>query len=56
MIQAGLCEKILAAVWDIDWNVNGQAVGTAETTLNYLAPYIFKVAISDSRIVRQHHT
>jgi hypothetical protein len=40
MIQAGLYEKIPAAVWDIDWNVNCQAVGTAEATLNYLAPYI----------------
>lgn len=52
MIQARLYEKIPAAVWDIDWNVNCQAVGTAEATLNYLAPYIFKVAISDSRIVK----
>ena len=39
-------------VWEIDWNVNCQAVGSGEATLKYLARYVFKVAISDSRIVR----
>ena len=35
-----------------DWNVNCQAVGTGEHSLKYLAPYVFKVAISNSRIVK----
>jgi hypothetical protein len=52
LLQAGLYEKIPPAVWDIDCNVNCQAVGTAQATLTYLAPYIFKVAISDSRIIK----
>lgn len=38
-------------VWRITWNVNCQAVGDAEASLKYLAPYVFRVAISDSRIV-----
>ncbi len=50
--QAGLLGKVPPEVWTVDWNVNCQAVGTAEATLNYLAPYIFKVAISESRIIK----
>jgi hypothetical protein len=33
------------------WNVNVQAMGRGEKALDYLAPYVFKTAISDSRIV-----
>ena len=51
MREAGLLEQIPAEVWDIAWNVNCQPVGSAEATLKYLAPYVFKVAISDRRIV-----
>jgi putative transposase/transposase-like zinc-binding protein len=47
----GLLDLIPASVWQIDWNVNCQAVGNGEATLKYLARYVFKVAISDSRIV-----
>ncbi|HEX2201355.1 MAG TPA: transposase [Gammaproteobacteria bacterium] len=50
--QAGLLGKVPPEIWTVDWNVNCQAVGTAEATLNYLAPYIFKVAISESRIIK----
>jgi len=39
------------AIWQIAWNVNCQAVGSSQATLKYLAPYVFKVAISNSRIV-----
>ena len=51
MKAAGLFQLIPPEVWQVDWNVNCQSVGTAEATLNYLAPYVFKVAISDHRIV-----
>lgn len=50
MIREGLYSQIPAEVWDMDWNVNVQAVDSAEQTLKYLAPYVFKVAISDHRI------
>ena len=52
MDEAGLLGEIPTAVWTIDCNVNCQAVGSGQTTLMYLARYVFKVAISDSRIVR----
>ncbi|MGH7484066.1 MAG: IS91 family transposase [bacterium] len=52
MDAAGLLGQIPSEVWDVDWNVNCQAVGSGQATLHYLARYVFKVAISDSRIVR----
>jgi len=52
MKQAKLLDQIPNDVWQIDWNVNCQAVGSSQATLKYLAPYVFKVAISNSRIVR----
>jgi hypothetical protein len=51
MEKLGLLPEIDPAVWKIDWNVNCQPVGDAEASLKYLAPYVFRVAISDSRIV-----
>ncbi len=51
MKQAKLFDQIPAEVWQIDWNVNCQAVSSSEASLKYLAPYVFKVAISNSRIV-----
>jgi hypothetical protein len=35
-----------------DWNVNCQAVGDSEGSIKYLAPYVFRVAISDNRIIK----
>ena len=49
--QANLFDRIPPVVWQIAWNVNCQAVGSSQATLKYLAPYVFKVAISNSRIV-----
>ena len=52
MKKAGLLSRIPSDVWSIDWNVNCQAIGSSESSIKYLAPYVFKVAISDSRIVK----
>jgi len=52
MKAAGLEGEIPPEVWEIKWNVNCQAVGESSATLKYLAPYVFKVAISNSRIVK----
>jgi hypothetical protein len=49
--RAGLFDAIDPAVWERNWNVNSQALNGTAPTLRYLAPYVFKVAISDSRIV-----
>ncbi|MFZ3254939.1 MAG: transposase [Syntrophales bacterium] len=51
MTRQGLLHKIAPCVWQIAWNVNCQPVGDSEATLKYLAPYILRVAISNSRIV-----
>lgn len=47
-----LFKQIPVAVWQAPWIVHCQPVGKGETALKYLAPYIFRVAISDRRIVR----
>ena len=48
--QAGLLDQVPPEVWSVGWNVNAQAVGEAGHSLKYLARYVFKVAISESRI------
>jgi hypothetical protein len=46
-----LFNKIPAKTWKDDWVVNSISVGGGETALKYLAPYIFRVAISNKRII-----
>ncbi len=52
MHQDGLLNQIPAEVWKCDWNVNSQAVGCPEAAIKYLTPYVFQVAISNTRIVK----
>ena len=49
--RAGLIAEVPDEVWNSPWNVNCQPVGEAAHTLGYLARYVFKVAISDQRIL-----
>jgi len=51
MQRLRLIDQIDPGVWATDWIVNCQAVGTPEASLKYLAPYVFRVAISDNRIL-----
>jgi hypothetical protein len=51
MIEARLIHLIEPGVWHEAWNVNIQPVGSAEQSIRYLSHYVFKVAISDHRIV-----
>jgi len=51
MEKAGLLDHIPAEVWQTDWVVNCQALGSSEASLKYLAPYVFRVAISNNRII-----
>jgi len=48
--RAGLLGEVDPAVWRQDWVVHSQAVGDGRASLKYLAPYVFRVAISDRRI------
>jgi hypothetical protein len=47
-----LIHLIPAEVWEKDWNVNIQSVGSGRNTIKYLSRYVFKVAISDHRIIK----
>jgi hypothetical protein len=49
--QHGLLGEIPGEVWAMEWNVNCQAAGDGSEALPYLAPYVFKVAISEHRIL-----
>lgn len=51
MAQCSLLCQINPEVWKRQWNVNCQPVGNAEASLKYLAPYVFRVALSNSRII-----
>lgn len=50
--QSGLWSEIPAAAWEQAWVVDCRPVGNGATALRYLAPYIFRVAISNKRLVR----
>ena len=50
--EQGLLGEIPPEVWSTEWNVNCQAVGSGAATTAYLSRYVFKVAISERRIVR----
>jgi hypothetical protein len=48
-----LFDLVPATVWEQDWVVHCQPpLGNGETAFKYLAPYIFRVAISNSRILK----
>lgn len=47
-----LFEQVSAKVWKQDWVVHCKPVGSGQATLKYLAPYIFRVAISNHRILK----
>jgi hypothetical protein len=50
--KTGLAKGVPAQVWTQEWVVHCQAVGSGVTALKYLAPYIFRVAISNRRLVK----
>jgi predicted RNA-binding Zn-ribbon protein involved in translation (DUF1610 family) len=41
-----------AHVWQKDWVVHCEPVGSGQEAFRYLAPYIFRVAISNNRILQ----
>lgn len=50
--EAGLFEEVPTEVWSKKWVVHCKAVGNGQKALKYLAPYIFRVALSNNRIVK----
>jgi hypothetical protein len=51
MRHAGLLEYIDPQVWTIPWNVHSQANHHGSSAFSYLAPYVFKVAIANRRLI-----
>lgn len=49
--QADLLNEVSPTVWQKDWITHSKSVGKGEGALKYLAPYIFRVAISNRRIL-----
>jgi hypothetical protein len=49
--RQGLLDLVDSAVWHRDWVVHSQPAGDGRESLRYLAPYVFRVAIGDHRIV-----
>lgn len=55
MKNKNLLHFIPPEVWDKNWNVNIQSVGSGRNTIKYLSRYVFKVAISEHRIIKVHN-
>jgi len=45
-----LFAAVTPRVWRKDWVVHSEPVGSGEQAFNYLAPYIFRVALSNNRL------
>src|SRR5213593_1591683 len=50
--KAGLLQEVPSKVWNKNWVVHCQHAGQGEKVLEYLGRYIFRVAISNSRLER----
>ena len=50
--QTDLFPLVDAHVWNKDWVVHCEPVGSGEAACRYLAPYIFRVAISNNRVLK----
>jgi hypothetical protein len=50
--RAGLLDHVPAKVWRKRWVVHCQPAGSGEKVLDYLARYLFRVAIANSRLER----
>lgn len=47
-----LFDEVDARVWNKEWVAHSEPVGSGEAAFKYLAPYVFRVAISNSRILK----
>ncbi len=50
--ETDLFDQVPASVWQQDWVTHCKPVGKGAGALKYLAPYIFRVAISNRRILK----
>jgi hypothetical protein len=52
MEELGWLDRIDPVVWEKKWVVHSKPVGDGRRALRYLAPYVFRVAISNRRLVK----
>jgi hypothetical protein len=50
--KSELYQQVPQQVWQQEWVVHSKAVGNGQAALKYVAPYIFRVAISNKRIIK----
>ena len=50
--KAGLFSQVDKRVWNKRWVVDLEPVGSGEAAFRYLAPYVFRVALSNKRILK----
>jgi hypothetical protein len=50
--QTAYAAEVPSVVWTQPWVVDCRRVGSGAAALKYLAPYIFRVALSNNRIIR----
>jgi hypothetical protein len=53
--KTALFAQVPARVWQKDWVVHSEPVGSGQQAFQYLAPYIFRVAISNNRLRSLEH-
>jgi integrase len=51
LVKTGLFPQVNPTMWQKPWVVHSQPVGDGKTALQYLTPYIYRVAISNRRLV-----
>jgi hypothetical protein len=54
--KTSLFAQIPPSVWQQAWVIHCKPVGNGQTALRYLAPYIYRVALSNRRLVRMEDT
>lgn len=52
LCQSELFQQVPAQVWQQAWVVHSQPIGSGLAAFKYLAPYIFRVAISNQRVIK----
>jgi len=52
LAKTDLLNQLPPATWRQEWVVHCQPVGSGQAALKYLAPYIFRVALSNNRILK----
>lgn len=52
MKKVGLYAKVDGPVWVKDWSINSKSVGYGEKAFAYMADYLFRVGISNQRILK----